>query len=171
MTEFLASVLLSVSITSFVGYLARNWLLERLRQGIKHEYDAKIERLKSQLLAENSLSIERFKSEVSREASIVAVAHRTLEESAAIAQQRRVQDVSELWNALLNIRNNSPEIFTFLDVLLPDEYSTLNTHAFKKFNPDISVGAIEAMAGDKFKTIETVRPFVGGVFMVLVLCV
>lgn len=161
MSELLAAILASVGVTGLAGYLARNWLTERLRQSIKHEYDEKIERLKSQLSGDNTLSLERFKSEIAREASVLAVAHRTLEESAAIAQRRRVDGVSELWNALLTIRNNSPEVFTFLDVLLPEEHSKLNTHKFKTFNPDISTAAIQVMVGDKTKTIETVRPFVG----------
>jgi hypothetical protein len=161
MSDVLVSVLTSLGATGLAVYLARNWLAERLRQSIKHEYDEKLERLKAQLVVESGLNLERFKSDLSREASILTVAHRSLGVSVAMAQRRRVGGVSDLWKALLNVRNNSPEIFTFLDVLLPDEYATLEHHQFKTFEPDISAEALLKMVGDNAKTIETVRPFVG----------
>ncbi|WP_052035788.1 hypothetical protein, partial [Vibrio proteolyticus] len=63
METFLASILGSVStltIFGIVGFLCKNWLLERLKASIKHEYDLKLAevehqremRLKGEVVAE-----------------------------------------------------------------------------------------------------------------------
>ncbi|WP_310954663.1 hypothetical protein [Vibrio vulnificus] len=63
METFLASILGSVStltILGIVGFLCKNWLLERLKASIKHEYDLKLAevehqremRLKGEVVAE-----------------------------------------------------------------------------------------------------------------------
>lgn len=161
MSEIVVSVLSSIGAASLLVFLLRNWLAERLRQGIQHEYDEKLEHLKATLVAENALLLERAKADLSRDASVLAVAHRSLGESAAMAHQRRLDGVSELWKAMLNVRNNSPAILTFLDVLLPDEYANLHERQFKTIDPDVPPSTLQEMAGATAKTIEQVRPFVG----------
>jgi len=161
MSDIITAVIIYLGGTGLAAYLLRNWLVERLRQSIKHEYDQKIERLRAQLLSENATIIEKYKSELSREASVLAVALKSLSESASIAQRQRVDGVSELWKALISVRDHSPGIFVLLDVLQPDEYSTLRGHDFKAFNPEISPEDIKLMSGGELETIESVRPFVG----------
>ncbi len=39
----------SVGLTAFVAFLSRNWLVERLKASVKHEYDVKLESYKSQV--------------------------------------------------------------------------------------------------------------------------
>ena len=161
MADIAISVLASLGATGLAAYVLRHWLVERLRQSIKHEYDEKLERLRATLLAESSSNLERYKSDLSREASVLAVAHRALGESVSLAQRQRVEGLTALWKALLNVRNNAPTIFTFLDALLPDEYDTLHRHEFKTFTDDVTPESLRAMAGENAKTIEWVRPFVG----------
>jgi hypothetical protein len=161
MSDIITAVIVYLGGTGLVAYLLRNWLVERLRQSIKYEYDQKIERLRAQLLSENATIIEKYKSVLSREASVLAIAHKSLNESVSIAQRQRVDGVSELWKALISVRNHSPGIFGLLDVLQPDEYSTLHGHNFKAFKPEISPEDIKLMCGDELGTIERVRPFVG----------
>ncbi|QQG64553.1 hypothetical protein [Desulfobulbus oligotrophicus] len=45
----LLSSISSVSLAALIMYLGRNWLLERLKASVKHEYDIKLESFKSQI--------------------------------------------------------------------------------------------------------------------------
>lgn len=45
----LLSSISSVGLIALLTYLCRNWLLERLKASVKHEYDLKLERYKSQI--------------------------------------------------------------------------------------------------------------------------
>lgn len=45
----LLSSVSSVGLIAFLTYLCRNWLLERLKASVKHEYDLKLESYKSQI--------------------------------------------------------------------------------------------------------------------------
>jgi len=161
MADILISVVLAVGVNGLLVFLLRNWFIERLRQGIKFEYDEKLERIKQQLSAENDVALERHKAVLSREASILAVAHNSLGESLALAQRERAAGVAELWRALVTVRNNAPSIFTLLDALSPAEYSTLQDHQFKTFDPNIGVDDFRKLAGDSERPIEAVRVFVG----------
>ncbi|AUD77730.1 hypothetical protein CW740_00155 [Kangiella profundi] len=48
LVAFLSSVS-SVGLIALLTYLCRNWLLERLKASVKHEYDLKLESYKSQI--------------------------------------------------------------------------------------------------------------------------
>jgi hypothetical protein len=56
-----------IAANSIVAFLARNWFLERLRQSIKGEYDAKLERLKANLSSDNNSRLEQIKLSASKE--------------------------------------------------------------------------------------------------------
>ncbi|MCU8291257.1 DUF3265 domain-containing protein [Vibrio vulnificus] len=45
----LFSSVTTASVLSLVAYLCRNWLIERLKASIKHEYDVKLENYKSEI--------------------------------------------------------------------------------------------------------------------------
>lgn len=45
----LLSSISSVSLAALLIYLCRNWLIERLKASVKHEYDVKLESYKSQI--------------------------------------------------------------------------------------------------------------------------
>lgn len=45
----LLSSVSSVGLIAFLTYLCRNWLLERIKASVKHEYDLKLESYKSQI--------------------------------------------------------------------------------------------------------------------------
>lgn len=55
MERFIINVLSSATISTLLAgaliWLLRNWISERLRNSIRHEYDQKIERYKAQLKA------------------------------------------------------------------------------------------------------------------------
>jgi hypothetical protein len=45
----LLSSISSVSLAALLAFLCRNWMLERLKASVKHEYDLKLESYKSQI--------------------------------------------------------------------------------------------------------------------------
>jgi hypothetical protein len=45
----LLSSISSVGLIALLTYISRNWLLERLKASVKHEYDLKLESYKSQI--------------------------------------------------------------------------------------------------------------------------
>lgn len=67
MTDVLISVLSSIGLGGLVAFLARNWLIERIRLSIKHEYDERIEQLRAQLVAQNNSALEDQKTQSARE--------------------------------------------------------------------------------------------------------
>ena len=67
MTEiqtFILSLVSGSSASALVVWLARNWMSERIKNSIKHEYDSKLETHKAQLTFENSTTIEKLKSQL-----------------------------------------------------------------------------------------------------------
>jgi len=70
----IVTILLSGGLSAAVVFLLRNWISERMRASIQHEYDQKLETLKAQLKADSETTIEKVKAELiqSRE-SIVSV--------------------------------------------------------------------------------------------------
>lgn len=162
MNEIVTSVLASLGLGGLALWLARNWLIERLRQSIRHEYDTKLEVLKAQLAGEHADALEKLRAGVARDAAVLAVAHKSLSESQALAHQHRVEGVSELWRALLHVRGNAPAILQFLDILLPHEYPTIIDHpSFRSLVDGLSPEKIALMAGDFTKAVERTRLFVG----------
>jgi len=65
-TEYLVTILssaaVSASLTATLFWLLKNWISERLKNAIKHEYDLKLESHKAQLLASFNTEIESHKA-------------------------------------------------------------------------------------------------------------
>ncbi len=62
-TIFLAIVTSGIAGVAVV-WLAKNWISERIKNAIQHEYDAKLETHKAQLSAENGATLEKLKSQL-----------------------------------------------------------------------------------------------------------
>ncbi|HEX7636576.1 MAG TPA: hypothetical protein VF427_15040 [Noviherbaspirillum sp.] len=162
MNEIVGTTLASVVITSGFAWLCRNWLIERLRQGIKYEYDEKLERLKGQLQSLNTIEVERLKAELSANAAIVSAAHKSLTESYALAHKLQTEGIARLWKAFLNVRNSAPAVLAFLDILAPSEYSDPKVQQrIKGLAADLTIERISKIADEMQQGIEEVRPFIG----------
>lgn len=158
--EILAAMLPSFLGGGLVVFIAKNWFLERLRGGIKNEYDNKLEQLKADLVARNSKELEEIKASLTREIAVISAVQKSFGESHTAYQSHRTHAIKALWEALLYVRNNSPGIFIFVDVLLPSEYETLGEKALISYS-DISQGDIMKMFGDKTKDAQDHRLFSG----------
>ena len=60
----LSSLLASGLLSAALLWLTKNWISERLKNAIKHEYDEKLETHKAQLKSQSDVSIERLKSQL-----------------------------------------------------------------------------------------------------------
>ncbi|TDR82996.1 hypothetical protein DFP86_101390 [Paludibacterium purpuratum] len=127
MIDFVYGVIISsfssVVLLSALVFLVKNWFIERLKASVGYEYSAQLEKLKSELTMKNNESLESVKHEVAKEFSAISMAHKTLEGSIAIAQQKKVDGVEKLWSGIVALRNSTPSAFTTVDVLLEAEFN------------------------------------------------
>jgi hypothetical protein len=63
-TTILTSASVSAALTAVIVWLTKNWIGERIKGSITHEYNQKLESYKSQLKKEHDQEIERLKAEL-----------------------------------------------------------------------------------------------------------
>ena len=90
LTSLVASGLLSAALL----WLTKNWISERLKNAIKHEYDEKLETHKAQLKSQSDVSIERLKSQLQ-----IAATERNVRYSKIF--ERTAETVAETYKRLL----------------------------------------------------------------------
>jgi hypothetical protein len=146
---------------AFVIFLAKNWFLERLRGSIKSEYNRELEQLKAELSSKNSREIEEVKALLARDAAMISAVQKFFGESHISSHPQRVEAIQELWESLLHVQRNSPPVFTFLDVLRPNEFGEmLGSKQLKTFS-DISTDDIQKMLSGKAMQAENHRLLTG----------
>lgn len=163
---FVLSVLSAVGVSTAaalaVVWLARNWIGERLRQSIKHEYDQKLVALNAELQARSDTQQALLGASIEREADRLRFATGAIGESHKITIGRKLHAVDLVWGTVLKARENIPGAMTLLDVMTVDEYNEARDHPdFKTMIGDLSVEKMAAMFKDDLGTIERARPYVG----------
>ena len=91
---FLCSVISGGFTAAALVWLAKNWISERLKNAIKHEYDAKLETHKIQLKCEADAQLEHLKSELQ-----IAAAERNVRYSRIF--ERTAEVIAEIYSKLL----------------------------------------------------------------------
>ena len=98
MTEFQKFVLsllsaagVSAALSGVVLWLARNWISERLKNSIKHEYELKLSTVNAELRMQADLQTAQLKASIEKEAEKIRFATSSIGESqkAAIARKLR----------------------------------------------------------------------------------
>jgi hypothetical protein len=90
----LSSLVASGLLSAALLWLTKNWISERLKNAIKHEYDEKLETHKAQLKSQSDVSIERLKSQLQ-----VTAAERNVRYSKIF--ERTAETVAETYKRLL----------------------------------------------------------------------
>ena len=90
----LSSLVASGLLSAALLWLTKNWISERLKNAIKHEYDEKLETHKAQLKSQSDVSIERLKSQLQ-----VTAAERNVRYSKIF--ERTAETVAETYKKLL----------------------------------------------------------------------
>jgi nitrogen fixation/metabolism regulation signal transduction histidine kinase len=67
LVNILPSVTVSAAVSSVFVWLLQNWISERLKNAIQHEYDTKLESHKAQLKASLDIELEKYKAQLSVE--------------------------------------------------------------------------------------------------------
>ena len=87
-------ILLSGAFSSTLVFLFRNWISERIKASIQHEYDQKLETYKAQLKAESDISIEKLKSQLQ-----IAAAERSIKLTTVFEHQAAT--IAETYSKLI----------------------------------------------------------------------
>lgn len=164
--DFLVTLLSSAGVSfvlaSILIFLSRNWLSERLRHSIKHEYDLKLTYIKNELKAESDKNTLLLKRSIETEAEKLRLANASINETQKIAIERKLSAIEILWEGVLAVRKNIPSIIGFIDILTEDEYSSLKDRPdFQKIVGDISHEKIIQIHEENIGSRERVRPYVG----------
>lgn len=142
MADFVISILATTAVSSVLllglAWLLRAWIMERLKNAVKHQYDREIEAYRSTLALVQSATAEGQRAAI----------------------EARMQAFDRLWHAMLAVRDNTGAITTFLDILTVDEYSQIKDHSdFQNLVGGLNQERIQSMIPDS--RIEEVRPYVG----------
>ena len=110
----LSSITVSTAASGFLLWLTKEWIADRLKSAIQHEYNQKLEAHKSKLASENAITIEQLKTATS-----------SLIETKKIGHNRILQSIDELWQAILLIDQSTPSAVSLLDFLTDHEYPSI----------------------------------------------
>ena len=111
-----SSVTVSAMLTAILIWLSKTWISERLKNAIKHEYDAKLEQHKAELQAVNAIQVERLKANLQVAAATQSVKFSSLHE-------KRLQVIAELY-ALIERAYGDANIAIALAERNPNEWHT-----------------------------------------------
>lgn len=118
-SDFFGVVLTQAFIFGVLGLIGKNWLLERLKNSIKHEYDVSLEKFKGEIKAESDKDLEELK------ALLKQVSDQNLEEyKYEIEKRKRAEMVAKLLAHWLSFPEQQEELnrLTFECFLwLPDD--------------------------------------------------
>ncbi|WP_426416177.1 hypothetical protein [Aestuariirhabdus sp. LZHN29] len=158
----LSSAGASAALAGVLVFLSRNWLSERLRHSIKHEYDLKLTHLNNELKAESEKNVILLKTSIEREAEKVRFANASISQTQKLSIERKLSAIETLWEGVLAARKNIPVVMGFIDILTEDEYSSMKNHRdFQAMVGELSTEKITQMYEDNVGSRERVRPYVG----------
>lgn len=169
MTEFQRFVLsllsaagVSAALSGVVIWLARNWISERLKNSIKHEYDLKLSTVNAELRMQADLQTAQLKASIEKEAEKIRFATSSIGESQKAAIARKLDAIDALWSGVLSARENVPVVMGFIDILTVEEYMDMGDHPqFKQMVGELSPEKLAKMFKDNVGSLERVRPYVG----------
>lgn len=160
--SLLSAAGLSVVLSGAVVWLARNWISERLKNSIRHEYDISLASINSQLKIQADAQTVQLKSAIEREAEKIRFATSTIGEGHKATITRKLDGIDALWSGVLAARQNIPPVMGFIDILTVEEYMSLgNDRQFKELVGDLSPEKIAKIYKDNVGSLERVRPYVG----------
>lgn len=149
-------------LTAVLTWLARNWISERLKQSIQHEYDQKLAFFSAQLRVQTETDLTALRAAIEREADKLRFATSSVGETQKAAIERKLDAIDILWSSVLAARENIPAVMSFIDILTVDEYKTSKDHPhFKALIGEVSNEKLVAMFMDNVGSKERIRPYIG----------
>jgi len=160
--SLLSSAGVSVTLSAAVIWLARNWVSERIKNSIKHEYDLQLSVTNSKLKTQADFQVAQLKASIEKEAEKIRFATSSIGESQKAAISRKLDGIDTLWAGILSARENVPIVMGFIDILSVEEYLSMGDHPhFKAMVGELSPEKLAKMFKDNIGSLERVRPYVG----------
>jgi hypothetical protein len=153
---------ISVTLVAALVWFSRNWISERIRGSIQHEYDQKLAALNAELKISGDLQIESLRASVGREADRLRLAVSSFSEGQRAATERKLSALDKLWASILYIRENTPPIITYIDILTQDEYKQSETELkLRELQLNSSAKETAELFNKHIGSLEEARPYVG----------
>lgn len=162
MYDLFFTISVSGSISSLLIWLSKNWISEKIKHGIKHEYDAKLASINYELRLQSDHQLAQLKASIEKESEKIRFATSFIGESQKIVILRQLDAVDILWKGMLSIKESIPTAFNFIDALSEDEYkTTIQSEDFKLLIGDSSPEKMSKVFNDNSGSFERIRPYVG----------
>jgi hypothetical protein len=126
------SVASSVLVTALI-FLTKNWISERLRLSIAHEYASELERVRAELVAQQTEAAERLRASIAQQHAIQAAAIGSLTSTHIASHERRLAAIETVWSETVRLREKTPLYVSKAEILLAEEFE----EAFRR--PDYAV--------------------------------
>lgn len=156
------SLLASGGLLALLVFLTKDWLTERLKQSIQHEYARDLERYRHDLRHEHDLAIERLKVANAEMRAVKDTATASFAATHNLGHARRLDAIAGLWRAFLALKASRSPIFIVHDILTPEEIAS------KLVNPttgpwieELSLEKMHAALVPLSSQADADRPFVG----------
>lgn len=160
--NIISSAAVSGALSGALIWLSRNWISERLKNSIKHEYDQKLEAHKAKLKIENDVALLELNTKIEREVSLYVAAHASFAEGQKAAMERKLTAIDKLWESTVALDKSLLPITAFITVITAEEYKTINSNLFfQDLTRELSKDKIAGIAGGVDGMLEKVRPYVG----------
>jgi len=149
-------------LSGAVIWFARNWISEKLKNSIKHEYDQKLVALNAELKSQADTQVALLKASIEKESAKLHFATSSIGEIQKAAMNRKLDAIDTLWQGVLSVRENIPPVMWFLDILTVEEYKSSRDHPnFNELVGDLSGEELTQMLKDDVGLLERVRPYTG----------
>lgn len=164
--SFLFTVLSSVGFSALLTagglWLARTWISARLREGIKHEYDASLAALNAELRRTGDAQLASLKATIDQQAEKLRIAAVSFTEVQKASITRKLEAVDAMWSVILATRASMPSSVSYMDILTTDEYrSVMDTPSFREQSQDLNNDVVMQFGATAFGDLEKHRPFTG----------
>jgi len=147
--------------TAAIVFLAKTWISERLKRSIEHEYAAKLESHKAILRAEHETALEKLRADAAKDRAVQSAATTTLIGIHQAGQERRLNAVEILWQAIVDLKGKIPGIVTMADILPEEEYGQLLTQpSLRSMMDKLSFDLLNDILKGTI-SVEKIRPFLG----------
>lgn len=158
----ISSAGVSTALLAVLAWLLRNWISERLKAGIRHEYDDRLEKLKAELKAQGDAQLTSLKSELDRQAEKLRIASASFSEVQKATIARKIEAVDVLWQGIVDARDAFPSDAALTDVLYDRELARVYTdEGFAKLAEKLRKLDHFAFFQTGFKDVQAVRPHLG----------
>lgn len=157
-----ASTLASTVILALIGFIARAWLVERIKGSIKHEYDDKLEKLRSSLKAQADQNLTNLKSEIDRQADKLKISAASMSDVQKATISKKVEAVDAVWLGFIQLSEAFPGALYLTDIFTDDEmkgfYSSPSMSRYSSEVPSLREGDFISTG---FAAVQSFRPHLG----------